>query len=130
MPRASVLIGSEPMLQILVLTRFLHANRYPPRIKCGAGFRSKTLQPALELSDRGGATAAFRVPPFRSGSTSFGSLADTVRKTKVGAVQLGRTMCKPTQGDSYDKSIIPFRHDLAQGNFDGRQQRRKRRRRL
>jgi hypothetical protein len=25
------------------LTRFLHANRYPPRIKCGAGFRSKTL---------------------------------------------------------------------------------------
>jgi hypothetical protein len=27
----------------LVLTRFLHANRYPPRIKPGAGFRSKTL---------------------------------------------------------------------------------------
>src|SRR5882757_8525989 len=24
---------------ILYLTRFLHANRYPPRIKCGAGFR-------------------------------------------------------------------------------------------
>jgi hypothetical protein len=25
-----------------VLTRFLHANRCPPRIKSGAGFRSKT----------------------------------------------------------------------------------------
>jgi len=30
-PRAlSVLIESEPKPQILVLTRFLHANRYPP----------------------------------------------------------------------------------------------------
>jgi hypothetical protein len=29
--------------QILLLTRFLYANRYPPRIKCGAGFRLKTL---------------------------------------------------------------------------------------
>jgi hypothetical protein len=28
---------------LYVLTRFLYANRYPPRIKCGAGFRSKTL---------------------------------------------------------------------------------------
>jgi hypothetical protein len=28
------------------LTRFLHANRCPPRIKSGASFRSKTLQPA------------------------------------------------------------------------------------
>ena len=27
----------------LVLTRFLRANRYPPRIKSGAGFRWKTL---------------------------------------------------------------------------------------
>ena len=27
----------------ICLTRFLHANRYPPRIKCGAGFRLKTL---------------------------------------------------------------------------------------
>src|SRR5258707_7710023 len=27
----------------LILTRFLHANRCPPRIKSGAGFRSKTL---------------------------------------------------------------------------------------
>ena len=26
------------------LTRFLQANRYPPRIKSGAGFRSKTLR--------------------------------------------------------------------------------------
>ncbi len=34
-------IGTQALL--LVLTRFLHANRYPPRIKCGAGFRSKTL---------------------------------------------------------------------------------------
>jgi hypothetical protein len=25
------------------LTRFLHANRFPPRIKSGAGFRWKTL---------------------------------------------------------------------------------------
>jgi hypothetical protein len=29
----SVLIESEPKLQILVLTRFLHANRYPLRSK-------------------------------------------------------------------------------------------------
>ena len=29
--------------RLYILTRFLHANRYPPRIKCGAGFRSKTL---------------------------------------------------------------------------------------
>ena len=40
---SSGLIESEPKLWILVLTRFLHANRYPPRIKSGAGFRSKTL---------------------------------------------------------------------------------------
>jgi hypothetical protein len=25
------------------LTRFLHASRYPPRIKSGGGFRWKTL---------------------------------------------------------------------------------------
>jgi hypothetical protein len=31
--RASVLIESEPKLLILVLTRFLHANRYPLRLK-------------------------------------------------------------------------------------------------
>jgi len=30
---ASVLIESEPKLWILVLTRFLHANRYPLRLK-------------------------------------------------------------------------------------------------
>jgi hypothetical protein len=30
-------------LYFSVLTRFLDANRYPPRIKSGAGFRSKTL---------------------------------------------------------------------------------------
>src|SRR5207302_2606631 len=30
---------------LLVLTRFLDANRSPPRIKCGAGFRLKTLYP-------------------------------------------------------------------------------------
>jgi hypothetical protein len=29
--------------QILLLARFLHANRKPPLIKCGAGFRSKPL---------------------------------------------------------------------------------------
>ena len=28
---------------VVVLTRFLHVNRYPPRIECGTGFRSKTL---------------------------------------------------------------------------------------
>jgi hypothetical protein len=32
----------------LYLTRFLHANRYPPRIKSGAGFRSETLWPARQ----------------------------------------------------------------------------------
>src|ERR1019366_1730790 len=31
------------------LTRFLHANRYPPRIKSGAGFRSKTLLPRQQM---------------------------------------------------------------------------------
>ena len=31
--------GIETELQILDLTRFLDANRFPPRIKCGAGFR-------------------------------------------------------------------------------------------
>src|SRR5260370_19063906 len=40
---ASVRIESQPKLRILVLTRFLDANRNPPRIKSGAGFRSKTL---------------------------------------------------------------------------------------
>jgi hypothetical protein len=38
-----VLIESEPTLQAFVLTRFLYANRYPPPIKSGAGFRPKTL---------------------------------------------------------------------------------------
>src|SRR3984893_16962644 len=28
---------------LFILTRFLHANRPPPRIRCGAGFRLKTL---------------------------------------------------------------------------------------
>jgi hypothetical protein len=28
------------------LTRFLDANRFPPRIKSGAGFRLKTLYPS------------------------------------------------------------------------------------
>jgi hypothetical protein len=30
---------------LLYLTRFLHANRHPSRIKCGTGFRWKTLWP-------------------------------------------------------------------------------------
>jgi hypothetical protein len=34
---------AQAALKVLVLTRFLYANRCPPRIKCGAGFRSKTL---------------------------------------------------------------------------------------
>jgi hypothetical protein len=33
----------EAGLSILDLTRFLDANRCPPRIKCGAGFRLKAL---------------------------------------------------------------------------------------
>jgi hypothetical protein len=40
----------------LYLTRFLYANRYPPRIKCGAGFRWETLyiglNPAFGLTCR------------------------------------------------------------------------------
>jgi len=40
----SVLIEAEPKLRPLVLTRFPHANRDPPRIKRGVGFRSTTLQ--------------------------------------------------------------------------------------
>ena len=27
--------------RLYILTRFLHANRYPPRIKCGAGVARK-----------------------------------------------------------------------------------------
>src|SRR5690348_6524536 len=42
--RASVLIESEPKLQSLVLTRFLHANRYPLRLK--------TLQASLMFVHR------------------------------------------------------------------------------
>jgi hypothetical protein len=34
-------------LWIFVLTRFLDANRSPPRIKSGAGFRWKTLWPRI-----------------------------------------------------------------------------------
>ena len=43
-------------LYLLILTRFLDANRYPPRIECGAGFRWTTLRyrapldPKLPLS--------------------------------------------------------------------------------
>ena len=32
-----------PTARSSFFTRFLHANRYPPRIKSGAGFRLKTL---------------------------------------------------------------------------------------
>src|SRR6266567_9308437 len=43
-PRAfSVLIESEPRLYLIVLTRFLHANRYHPRIRSEGMLRSKTL---------------------------------------------------------------------------------------
>jgi hypothetical protein len=43
-PRAfSIPIESERRLYFFVLTRFLDANRYPPRIKSKAGFRLKTL---------------------------------------------------------------------------------------
>jgi hypothetical protein len=41
--RLQLLIESKPKLSILVLTRFLHANRPPRRIESGAGFRWKTL---------------------------------------------------------------------------------------
>jgi hypothetical protein len=47
-------IGTEALL--FYLTRFLHANQYPPRIKCGTGFRWKTLwiglNPAFGLTCR------------------------------------------------------------------------------
>ena len=36
-------IESERRLDLFNLTRFLHANRDPPRINCGAGFCWKTL---------------------------------------------------------------------------------------
>src|SRR2546429_5484218 len=36
-------VGSRTDTPDLYLTRFLRTNRYPPRIKCGAGFRLKTL---------------------------------------------------------------------------------------
>jgi len=39
----SVPIESERRLYFFILTGFLHANRYPLRIKSGAGFRWKTL---------------------------------------------------------------------------------------
>jgi hypothetical protein len=35
--------GIRTRLQLYILMRFLDANRGPPRIKPGAGFRSKTL---------------------------------------------------------------------------------------
>ena len=35
--------GIEAGLWILDLTRFLDANRFPPRIKSGAGFRVEAL---------------------------------------------------------------------------------------
>jgi len=57
------------LLQTLVLTRFLpqislrnlrnldcYANRYPPRIKSGAGFRSKTLWLRIAMLFAAGAT--------------------------------------------------------------------------
>src|SRR5712664_3464832 len=47
-PRASsVSKRIETGLQILDLTRFLDANRSPPRIKSGAGFCLKTRYPPL-----------------------------------------------------------------------------------
>jgi hypothetical protein len=39
----SVPTESEQRFRLFVLTRFLDANRYPPRITSGAGFRLKTL---------------------------------------------------------------------------------------
>src|SRR6266436_3405036 len=41
-------------LWILDLTRFLNANRFSPRIKSGAGFRSKTLWLLLIVAERVG----------------------------------------------------------------------------
>jgi hypothetical protein len=39
--------------------------------------------------------------PFGSDGISFGILADTMRKTKVGPSKFGRTVCsRPTQGES------------------------------
>jgi hypothetical protein len=35
---------SERSVHLYILTRFLPANRYPPRIECGAGFCWKTLE--------------------------------------------------------------------------------------
>ena len=54
-----------------------------------------------------------------------------VRKTKIGAVQIGTHSVQTNiRETSHDKGIVPFRHDRVQGNFDRRQQRRKRWRRL
>ncbi len=47
--RASVLIESEPKLQLLVLTRFLHANRYPRRSK-RSGHLLMTIDPPNEAA--------------------------------------------------------------------------------
>jgi hypothetical protein len=38
----SVSIESERKLYLFILTGFLHANRYPPRIQSGAGSRIKS----------------------------------------------------------------------------------------
>src|SRR6185437_14821706 len=48
-PRASALIASEPKLQIPVLTRFLHANRYPPSDQVR---RHASLENALASQNR------------------------------------------------------------------------------
>jgi hypothetical protein len=49
--------GIKTEALLFVLSRFLHANRFPPPLsKCGAGFRLKTLS-AIRLIASAAATA-------------------------------------------------------------------------
>jgi hypothetical protein len=85
--KASVLIESEPKLQVFVLTRFLpqislrnlrkldcYANRYPSRIKCGTGpARKRYAFKKLCLTLEGTAMAA--IDPLTAGAVLIATAA-------------------------------------------------------
>src|SRR4030088_81182 len=83
---ASVLMGSHPWF----LTRFVNANRRPPRIKCGAGFRCKTL-PLFPIGAGGDFSAS-----LSSARASFLSLADIFLSASTSAICALMTASAPT----------------------------------
>src|ERR1700722_927211 len=83
-PSASALMSSWRSLRF---DAFLHANRDPPRIECGAGIRSKTLWSLMYQIRRkhfARVGAALR-PPFRLGQVL---LEDDRQGMNVGHVKL------------------------------------------